>query len=307
MPLNERQARFVAEYLVDLNATQAAIRAGYCARTAYSAAERLLTNAEIAAAIAEAQAARSRRTEVTADRVVLELARVAFGDPRRVMSWGPGGVKLRPSAELADEEAAIVAEAARPDHGGRHHPAQDGRQAGRAAAAGQHLGMLGEGKVAVTVAGAPAAAELQAVCWRCWTSTRRRSGRWWQPSRGSAAEPRRPMREAARSLLHALDPAAFAATGSGSSTPTRGRSRSSARPRRRCCSTSPARAARAPAPPRWPCTPPSSARARSSCSFRPSLRQSGELFRKVVAFRGRLDPPPALEEDSALACKLANS
>src|SRR3954447_19481227 len=110
MPLNDRQARFVAEYLVDLNATRAAIRAGYSARTAYSAGERLLRNVEVGAAIAEAQAARSRRTEVTADRVVLELARVAFGDPRRVMSWGPGGVRLRPSAELADEEAAIVAE-----------------------------------------------------------------------------------------------------------------------------------------------------------------------------------------------------
>src|SRR4051812_11322425 len=110
MPLNDRQARFVAEYLVDLNATQAAVRAGYSARTARTQAADLLTNPNIAAAIAEAQAARSRRTEVTADRVVLELARVAFGDPRRVMSWGPGGGKLRPSAELADEEAAIVAE-----------------------------------------------------------------------------------------------------------------------------------------------------------------------------------------------------
>src|SRR4051794_11914702 len=39
VPLNERQARFVAEYLVNLNATQAAVRAGYSARTAYSAAE----------------------------------------------------------------------------------------------------------------------------------------------------------------------------------------------------------------------------------------------------------------------------
>src|SRR4051794_35597617 len=110
MPLNDRQCRFVAEYLVDLNATQAAVRAGYSARTARTQAADLLTNPNIAAAIAEAQAARGRRTEVTADRVVLELARVAFGDPRRVMSWGPGGVRLRPSAELADEEAAIVAE-----------------------------------------------------------------------------------------------------------------------------------------------------------------------------------------------------
>jgi phage terminase small subunit len=110
VPLNDRQCRFVAEYLVDLNATQAAVRAGYSARTARTQAADLLTNPNIAAAIVEAQAARSRRTEVTADRVVLELARVAFGDPRRVMSWGPGGVRLRPSAELADEEAAIVVE-----------------------------------------------------------------------------------------------------------------------------------------------------------------------------------------------------
>ena len=99
MPLNDRQCRFVAEYLVDLNATQAAIRSGYSAATANQIGARLLANVKVAAAIAEAQAARSRRTEVTADRVVLELARVAFGDPRRVMSWGPGGVKLRPSAD----------------------------------------------------------------------------------------------------------------------------------------------------------------------------------------------------------------
>src|SRR4051794_41809085 len=96
MPLNDRQACFVAEYLVDLNATQAAIRAGYSARTANEQAARLLANVSVAAAIAEAQAARSRRTEVTADRVMLELARVAFGDPRRGMSRGPGGGKTRP-------------------------------------------------------------------------------------------------------------------------------------------------------------------------------------------------------------------
>ena len=98
MPLNDRQARFVAEYLVDLNATQAAIRSGYSARSAYSTGERMLRNAEVAAAIAEAQAARSRRTEVTADRVVLELARVAFGDPRRVMSWARSGCSAGTSA-----------------------------------------------------------------------------------------------------------------------------------------------------------------------------------------------------------------
>src|SRR3954464_756674 len=164
MPLNDRQARFVAEYLADLNATQAAVRWGYSARSAYSTGERILRNAEVAAAIAEAQAARSRRTEVTADRVVLELARVAFGDPRRVMSWGPGGVKLRPSAELVDEEAAIVAEVSQTvtDAGGTIR-LKTVDKLGALRLLAQHLGMLGEGKVAVTVANAPAAAELQAV------------------------------------------------------------------------------------------------------------------------------------------------
>jgi phage terminase small subunit len=93
--LTAKQARFVAEYLVDLNATQAAIRAGYSARTANEQAARLLANVSVAAAVAEAQAARGKRTEVTQDRVALELARIAFGDPRRVMDWGPGGVTLR--------------------------------------------------------------------------------------------------------------------------------------------------------------------------------------------------------------------
>jgi phage terminase small subunit len=108
--LNPRQVRFVEEYLVDLNATQATIRAGYAARSAYSTGERLLRNAEIAAAIRAAQEARSRRTEITQDSVARELARIGFGDPRRVMSWGPDGMKLRPSGDLTDDEAAIVAE-----------------------------------------------------------------------------------------------------------------------------------------------------------------------------------------------------
>ncbi len=59
MSLTPRQARFVEEYLLDLNATQAAIRAGYSKKTAYSQGERLLRNVEVAAAVAEAKSARS--------------------------------------------------------------------------------------------------------------------------------------------------------------------------------------------------------------------------------------------------------
>src|SRR3954453_10757168 len=165
--LNDRQRRFVEQYLVDLNATQAAIRSGYSVATANQIGARLLANVKVAAAIAEAQAARNRRTEVTADRVVLELARVAFGDPRRVMSWGPGGVRLRPSAELADEKAAIVAEMGETttkEGGSLRLKTVDKLSALRLLA--QHLGMLGESNVAVTVATAPAVGELQAVLLR---------------------------------------------------------------------------------------------------------------------------------------------
>lgn len=81
MPLTAKQERFVSEYLVDLNATQAAVRAGYSAATAYSAGERLLRHVEVQAAVTAAKAARAERTGVTQDRVVAELARMAFYDP----------------------------------------------------------------------------------------------------------------------------------------------------------------------------------------------------------------------------------
>jgi phage terminase small subunit len=106
-----RQARFVEEYLIDLNATQAAIRAGYSAKRADAIGYELLRKPEIQEAIQAAMDARSRRTGITADRVLDELRKVAFGDARRVMSWGPGGVKLIDSAELSGDDAAIVAEA----------------------------------------------------------------------------------------------------------------------------------------------------------------------------------------------------
>ena len=108
--MNAKHERFCQEYLVDLNATQAAIRAEYSERTAAAQAARLLKNVNIQNRIAELQAARSLRTEVTMDRVVLELARIAFVDPRRVFKWGPKGVELIDSDSLTDDEAAVIAE-----------------------------------------------------------------------------------------------------------------------------------------------------------------------------------------------------
>src|SRR5690606_37899496 len=71
--LTPKQQRFVEEYLVDLNATQAAIRAGYSEKTAHSQGPRLLENVEISKAVAAAFASRSERVQVTQDWVISRL------------------------------------------------------------------------------------------------------------------------------------------------------------------------------------------------------------------------------------------
>ena len=79
--MTKKQKRFVEEYLIDLNATQAAIRAGYKAKNGQRASEighELLQKTQVSEAISEAIAERSKRTGINADRVLLELARIAF-------------------------------------------------------------------------------------------------------------------------------------------------------------------------------------------------------------------------------------
>jgi phage terminase small subunit len=78
--LAPKQSRFVEEYIVDLNGRQAAIRAGYSPKTAEVQASRLLRNAKVRAAVTEAMQERSKRTRVTADHVVTELAKLAFAN-----------------------------------------------------------------------------------------------------------------------------------------------------------------------------------------------------------------------------------
>lgn len=76
--LTEKQRRFVDEYLIDLNATQAAIRAGYSVKTANEQGSQNLAKLSIQQAIAEQMAERSKRTGINQDRVVLELAKIAL-------------------------------------------------------------------------------------------------------------------------------------------------------------------------------------------------------------------------------------
>ena len=75
-PLTPKQEAFVAEYLVDLSATQAAIRAGYSAKRADAIGYENLRKPEIAEAIEQAKAARAERVEVTADYVLRNLTEV---------------------------------------------------------------------------------------------------------------------------------------------------------------------------------------------------------------------------------------
>jgi phage terminase small subunit len=117
--LTPQQARFVAEYLIDLNATQAAIRAGYSARTAESQGSRLLSNAKVSAAIAEGQKRIANTLEIDAGNVLRELARIAFADIRKVATWTGGTVSLRNSEELSADTAAAVVEISEGQHGVR--------------------------------------------------------------------------------------------------------------------------------------------------------------------------------------------
>ena len=76
--LTARQRLFISEYLIDLNATKAAERAGYSRKTAKGQGARLLTNVDISAAIQGAMNKRAEKLEITAERVLAEIAKCAF-------------------------------------------------------------------------------------------------------------------------------------------------------------------------------------------------------------------------------------
>lgn len=90
--LTAKQQAFVREYLIDLNATQAAIRAGYSAKTAEQQGSRLLRNAEVQRAVSEGQKERSEKTGITAQWVLERLADEATADLADILN-DEGGLK----------------------------------------------------------------------------------------------------------------------------------------------------------------------------------------------------------------------
>ncbi|MFA5945115.1 MAG: terminase small subunit [Candidatus Thermoplasmatota archaeon] len=103
--LTPKQARFVAEYLKDLNATQALIRSGYSRKTAESAASRLLRNVKVAAAVSAGAKRQAAKLEVTGDQVKARLALLGFQDIRTIFDKDGN---LRGIHELTAEESAII-------------------------------------------------------------------------------------------------------------------------------------------------------------------------------------------------------
>jgi phage terminase small subunit len=103
--LTAKQQRFADEWLIDMNATAAAIRAGYSPRSADVTGARLLANARIRAYLDERMAEHSRRTNVTQERIIRELARIAFLDPTQLVNMDTA--ELLDNA-TADDRAAIA-------------------------------------------------------------------------------------------------------------------------------------------------------------------------------------------------------
>lgn len=145
--LTLRQERFVAEYLIDGNATQAAIRAGLPGNPS-RAGTAMLRRRQVAQAIERQRAAAAARLGISADRVKAELAALAFANIGDVADWGPDGVTLKEKAQLSPHDRAAVAElsAERNAEGVllRSHVKMHSKQRALETL-GKHLGLWGSG------------------------------------------------------------------------------------------------------------------------------------------------------------------
>lgn len=103
--LTDKNFRFCQEYIIDLNATQSAIRSGYSEDTAGSIGHELLKKPEIQAEIGRLQEERAKRTQITADRVIVELGKVAFANIQDYLE--EGNKFLDAKSMEADKSAAI--------------------------------------------------------------------------------------------------------------------------------------------------------------------------------------------------------
>ncbi len=112
--MTDKQKFFCMEYIIDMNGAQAAIRAGYSEKTARDIAYENMAKPDIKLVIDVLLKKREKRTEVTQDRVLLELAKIAFSDLNNFVEYGPNGVKLKDSSTV---DGTMVAEVSQSKHG----------------------------------------------------------------------------------------------------------------------------------------------------------------------------------------------
>jgi len=143
--MNDQERRFVAEYLVDLNASAAAKRAGYGGKRYAWRAHKLVRRHDIAAAIAKGEAERAENRRVTADRVLAEFARIGFADMRTFVDWGPNRFALRDRDLLSDWEGGAVAHVEPPTNGKPGRIRLHDKHAALEVLA-RHTGLLGSGR-----------------------------------------------------------------------------------------------------------------------------------------------------------------
>jgi phage terminase small subunit len=108
--LTAKQERFVQEYLVDVNATQAAIRAGYSKKTATEQASRLLTNVKVSEAIANGKKLLADQTGVTAKKVIAEMALIGFANMQDYMDFSDPAHPQVDLTRLTAKQASVIAE-----------------------------------------------------------------------------------------------------------------------------------------------------------------------------------------------------
>lgn len=136
--MTEKQKRFVEEYLIDLNAKQAAIRAGYSVKNADKIGSELLGKTRVREAVSEAIAERSCRTGVNQDRVVRELARIAFSNFSDIVD--PETARIRKDA-TEDDLACIQSIKIKPNEFGTEREVRLFDKRAALVDLGKHLGM----------------------------------------------------------------------------------------------------------------------------------------------------------------------
>jgi phage terminase small subunit len=108
--LTPQMERFCEEYLVDLNALQAAIRAGYSKRSAASTGSELMGRVQVQERIQKLKDERAKRTAITADRVINELATIGFAKVKDYLTWDGKKLTIKKFEDLTPEQQSVISE-----------------------------------------------------------------------------------------------------------------------------------------------------------------------------------------------------